>query len=387
MKYAFPVAAALLISATPVMAGGIDRSGQFLDPLWVPGNYAELSFGHVEPSVDGNDVAAFGGRATGNVTGSHNLLALAYKHQFTPNWSAAIILDSPFGADINYPATGSVALGGTKASVDGHALTGIVRFAMPEAGFGVHGGVRAARTTGGATLSGQAYGGVNGYDVDLNTDTAYGWLAGVSWERPDIAARVALTYNSAITHEFDSIETIPAATAAALGIPTTVPGQFEVELPKSWNLEFQTGINQQTLVFGSIRWVDWSSFKIEPPVYSNIPDPQVPGSALGSLTSLDDSTTYTLGAARKFTDNWSGAASFSFEKSGDNLVSPLAPTNGKRGITLAAIYTQDKLKVTTGISYVKLGDASAETGTPDTARAEMSDNSAWGIGVKIGYSF
>ena len=69
------------------------------------------------------------------------------------------------------------------------------------------------------------------------------------------------------------------------------------------------------------------------------------------------------------------------------LVSPLAPTNGKKGITLAAIYTRDNMKISTGINYTKLGDADPETGTPDTARANMRDSDVFGIGVRVGFTF
>ena len=107
----------------------------------------------------------------------------------------------------------------------------------------------------------------------------------------------------------------------------------------------------------------------------------------GGLVELEDTTTYTIGVGRKFTENWSGSVSVMYEPDGDDLVSPLAPTNGRKGVTLAAIYTQDSFKVTTGVSYVKLGDAYAETGTPDEARARMSGNHAWGVGVRVGYHF
>lgn len=387
MKYVFSGTAALLISAAPTLAGGIDRGGQFLGPLWEPGNYAELSFGHLEPNVTGTDLPLGpypGGERTGNVASSYNALGLAYKHQFNDNWSAAIIMDQPFGADILYPADGSLNLGSTSANVDSTHLTGIVRFAMPENGFGVHAGIRAAKTDANVTLSGLAYGPVNGYNLDVGEDTAYGWLAGVSWERPDIAARVSLTYNSAIEHDFDVTESGPPVDPDGPGPAPALPlldgsSTLKVKTPKSWNLEFQTGVDPKTLVFGSIRWVDWSSFRVDPDKFV-----QVTG---GGLVDLEDSTTYTIGVGRKFTENWSGAASFIFEKSGDDLVSPLAPTNGRKGITLAAIYTQDRLKITTGVSYYKLGDATPETGTPDTARASMEDNHAWGVGVKVGYSF
>lgn len=387
MKYSLSCTTALLFSAAPVLAGGLDRSGQVISPLWEPGNYAELSFGHVEPDVSGTDLALGpypGGMKTGNVANSYNSLSLAYKHQFNENWSAAIIMDQPFGADLLYPTDGSLNLGGTSVSVDSTQLTGIVRFAMPEHGFGVHAGLRAAKTDANVALNGLAYGAVNGYELDVSEDTAYGWLAGVSWERPDIAARVALTYYSEIEHEFDVTESGPLVDPDGAGPLPSLPllngrSTMKVMAPESWNLEFQTGVNPNTLVFGSIRWVDWSSFRVDPDQFV-----QVTG---GGLVDLEDSTTYTLGVGRKFTDQWSGSASFTYEKSGNELVSPLAPTNGRKSITLAAIYTMDRLKVTTGISYSKLGDSTPETGTPDEARASMEDNDYWGVGVKVGYSF
>lgn len=397
MKYVYSGAAALLISTAPALAGGIDRSGQFLGPLWEPGNYAELSFGYVKPQVEGTEadltvspgVTLPGGTGIGNVTDNHSMFGLSYKHQFNENWSAAVILDQPYGADIQYPAPATddprnpSRLGGTRANLDSNSVTGVVRFTMPENGFGVHGGIRALKTDANVDLRGAAYGPVNGYSADFGSDTAYGWLAGVSWERPDIAARIALTYNSAIEHEFDTTETLGARSLGPNG--TT-----EVEMPESLNLEFQTGLNQKTLLFGSIRWVEWSSFKAAPPIYSQFEGTNTATGQpykLGSLTDLEDSTTFTIGVGRKFTENWSGAASFTYEKSGNELVSPLAPVSGRKGITLAAIYTQDKFKITTGISYMKLGDASPETGEPDAARAYMDDSHAWGVGVKVGYSF
>lgn len=159
--------------------------------------------------------------------------------------------------------------------------------------------------------------------------------------------------------------------------------------PRSWNLEGQTGIAPNTLLFGSVRWVKWSEFKVAPRVFSRAPtaaDPIGFGQA-GGLVELDDTTTWTIGVGRKFNENWSGAMSFSYEKAGNKLVSPLAPTNGYKAVTLAAIYTQDKMKVTAGMTYIQPGDADPETGTPDTARAHMRDSDAVGFGVKVGYSF
>ncbi|HEX9858749.1 MAG TPA: outer membrane protein transport protein, partial [Paracoccaceae bacterium] len=350
-------------------AGGIDRSGQGIGVLFEKGRYLELSFGQVNPSVSGNDVALFGGGASGSVADGYSQVSLAYKMDINEKLSTAIILDQPFGADIEYAPT-SVALGGTTAVADLSAITGLLRYKIND-GFSVHGGLRAQRASANVFLSGAAYGGVSGYNVALDDDIGYGYVLGVAYEKPEIALRVALTYNSAIEHNFDTVETLGDD---VIGVtPTTV------ELPQTVNLDFQTGVAANTLVFGQIRWADWSNFRLDPATFTALTG--------SGLIDLEDTITYTLGVGRKFTDNWSGALSVSYEKKDDPLVSPLAPTNGRLGLTLAAVYTRDNMKITTGINYTKLGDAQPETGTPDVARADFSGNSVLGIGVKVGFTF
>ncbi len=363
--------AALLLSAAPVLAGGIERTNQTIAPIFEQGNYLELGFTHVSPSVSGYDFYP-GNPATGDVAKSYGTYSLAYKHDFTPNISGTIILDTPFGANIAYPVTGSVMLGNTAVDVKSTHVTGILRW-RGDNGFGVHGGVRMSRADATVDLNGLAYGAVSGYSARMDRDTAWGWLLGVSYEIPDIAARVALTYNSPIKHEFRTTE-------AGLPVPSlNGVSQTEVHTPRSWNLDFQTGVAADTLVFGSVRWVKWSEFKVDPKGFTTV---------VGEgLVDLEDSTTFTLGVGRKFSDTWSGSASFTYEKRGRDLVSPLAPTSGRKGVTLAAIYTRDNMKLTTGINYTWLGDAKPETSTPDTARAQMEDNHALTVGMRLGISF
>jgi long-chain fatty acid transport protein len=362
MKRILMATAATFAVASAAQAGGIDRSGQGLGALFEKGRYFELSFGLASPSVEGTDVA---GRPTGDVAGTYSQLAFSYKYDINDKLSMAVNLDQPFGADIAYELT-SPLLGGTIAKADAYAVTGILRYKFNEA-FSVHGGVRMQHAKGNITLRGLAYGPLSGYNVDLAGDWAPGYLVGVAYEKPEIALRVALTYNSAIKHEFDTVQTAPFPS----GIPT------EVETPQTVNLDFQTGVAKDTLVFGQVRWADWSSFLIDPAGF--------PGNG---LVELEDTVTYTLGVARRFNESFVGTFSLNYEGGGtDDLVSPLAPTNGRLGATLGAIYTVDNMKITAGINYTEVGDARPETGTPDTARASMTGNSVIGVGVKVGWSF
>ena len=370
MKHLLKVTVAgIALTAGTAFAGGIDRSGQSVGILFEEGNYAEFSLGYVTPSVDGNDVPAFGGGSSGSVASGYSQLGFGYKQQINDKLSFAVIIDQPFGAQVSYAST-SVALGGTKAVAKATAVTGLIRYKFGN-GFSAHGGLRAQQASASVTLKGLAYGPMNGYNVDLASDYGFGYVVGVAYEKPEIALRVALTYSSAIEHKFDTVETV---NGAAFGAGTTTS-----DTPKSINLDFQSGVAKNTLVFGSIRWVDWSSFKLDPAAFF--------AANSGGLISLSNSTTYTLGVGRKFNDTWSGAVSVSYESAGKKLVSPLAPTTGKLGITLAGIYRVNNMKITVGINYTTVGDATPETGTPDVARANFTGNSATGVGVKVGWTF
>lgn len=381
MKNGMKALAALLVTTASAQAGGIDRTGQRFAGFFEPGNYAELSFGSVNPSVSGNDVAMFGGGSSGNVAADYLSMGLMIKSDINDRLSFAVVFDQPFGADVTY-GPDSVALGGTSASVDTSAITGLLRYKF-DGGFSVIGGLRVQKAEASVDLRGRAYGDpatgmnrtLNGYSVVLDPVTSTGYVVGAAYEKPEIALRVMLTYNSAVDGTFDAHETMTLANGyvATLADLTT-----EVSSPQSVNFDFQTGVAAGTLLFGQIRWVDWSAFKLSPTFFNT-------ATGGSSLVNFEDTYTYTLGVGRKFTDQWSGAFSMTYEAEGNSLVSPLAPTNGSLGFTLAGIYTQDNMKITTGINYTQLGNAQAETA--DTARAEFTDNSAFGIGVRVGFSF
>lgn len=369
MKKVTTAGAALLMTTSMVNAVGLDRSGQPVGVLFQDGNYAEFSYGFVMPTVEGEDVAVFGGSATGNVADDYGVLGFGYKRDIDDKFSFAIIVDEPYGADILYPTGSSVALGGTEAILDSMALTGLLRYKIDE-NISVFGGIRAQSVEASVTLDGLAYGGpppggVSGYTVDLERDVGYGYTLGAAYEIPDIALRVALTYISEIEHQFGTTDTFGST------------ADTEVTTPQAVNLDFQTGIAADTLLFGSIRWAEYSVVQVEP---ENFP--------LGSLTDIDDGFGYSVGVGRRFSDVFSASFTVGYEPEGDSdLVSPLSPTNGNYSIALGGQYTIDNVTLSGGIRYIVPGDASAETGTPDTARADFSDSSAIAIGMRVGYSF
>jgi len=357
----------LALSATAATAGGLDRSGQSVGILFETGNYAEFSFGNVTPNVTGTAVATLGGFSSGDMAGDYTQVAGAVKLSLGENLDAAVILDQPFGADVAYPvlampptvyfAAGSVAVLNTTA------ITGVLKYRTPS-NISVFGGLRYEKMDARATVPF-----VNSYNVNGASDGGLGYLVGVAFEKPEIALRVALTYNSKIKHELPTVESTSSI--------TNVASVTTINAPQSLNLEAQTGIAKDTLLFGSARWVDWSSFKIDP---ANYP----PADPLVSYGG--DVITYTLGLGRRLNENWAVAASINYDTPIGGFSSNLGPTDGKRGVTLGATYTKDNFKITGGLSYVKLGDT--QTTLDDVnAASNFTGNKAVGLGVKVGFTF
>ena len=368
MTRTIATASAAAILAGNAQAGGIDRSGQSIAALFEAGNYAELSFGSVDPSVSGRLQAPLPPAASGDMASSYSQAGFAYKHQFNDRVSAALILDQPFGADVSYPNGTGYPLAGTTAEFDADALTLLGRYRF-DGGFSLHAGLRHQRVSANSTLQGIIPG---GYTVRGARDSGTGYVLGGAYERPDIALRVALTYNSTIETTHATVETVGGA------VVSTTPTR--IETPESVNLDFQTGIAPGTLLFGGVRWVNWTAFDISPAFYSS-----PAGVGQPFLSYSDDTYTYTLGVGRKFSDTWSGSITASYEKSDGGFQSNLGPTDGKFGLTVGAKYTQGAMSISGGLNYTWVGDARTSLGNPPTSR--FADDDAVGVGVKIGYHF
>lgn len=359
MKRILTTAAALAAAATTAQAGGVERSTQSVAILFEQGRYAELSFGSFSPDVSGSILG--GALQSGDMTPSFNNWSLGYKMDIGDRMALAVIIDQPVGADVAYPGTlgpGVYPLAGSTAELTSSAITALLRYKF-ENNVSVYGGLRYQTVQGQVSLPL-----VGGYTLQTNNDSDLGYVVGIAWEKPEIAARVALTYNSAITHSMESVER---------GVPTA---GFETEVPQSVNLEFQTGVAKDTLLFGSIRWVDWTAFVIDPPGYPTPPFPVL-------VSHAKDRVTYNLGIGRRFSEQWSAAAMIAYEPSDGELTGNLGPTDGFTSYGLAATYTMDNVKITAGVRYMDIGNATTDL----TPNAAFRNNDGIGVGIRIGYSF
>lgn len=297
----------------------------------------------------------------------------------TDRLSWAVIFDQPYGADTRYGAgtmTSAVpgvvfSYDGTSADLKTNQITALAAYDLrPDVK--IYGGLRAQRLEADAAVPFVGpTGGLPGYTVDAGADWGMGYLLGAAYSRPEIALRVALTYYSAIKHDLDTKEWdgIPIPGVQAGGDTRT-----DVETPQSVALEFQTGVAPKTLVFGSVRWVDWSEFAIEPPSYT-----AVTGRPLVDYSK--DWWTYNLGIGRELTNSLAASLSVTYEPSVGGTMTTLGPYDGRTAATAALSYDMDRFNITGGLTYGKLGD------TTNLLETDFNDGSFWAAGLRIGYSF
>lgn len=383
MKKIMTAGTALLLTTTLAHAGGIDRSLNNYGVLFEDGDYMELGFSVAKPDVSGDYIPALGGISTGDMAEDYASLSFSYKNQLTDNFALGVFLNSPYGADANYPAgiyTGlqaeweskQIGVVGKYNVNDNFSVYGGLRVAQSSATVAlpdtlIRGGLAASGDPQGAAIAANAPAGTLAYSASTDKNTDTGYILGAAYERPEIALRVALTYESGLTHEFESAESIPA-------IAPAFPGQTTIEMPQSVTLDFQSGVAKDTLVFGSIRWSEWSVWEVRPPLYESLTG--------ANVTGIDnDVMTYRIGVGRRINDELSVFGRITYEDSDGGVASRLAPTDGSTAIGFGGSYTKDNVKITGGIEYVMLGDATDGSGTAFT------DNSAIGFGLSIGYSF
>lgn len=347
-----------LFTAGMAQAGGFDRSGQNTSIMLKEGNLVEVTSVYVDPEITGTSLAA----STGEVAPNYSFVTFGLRANVSDNMSIAIIQDNPFGADISYTVgTPGFSWGGLKAKVESSATTVLTSYDMDNVT--LYGGLKNQTLGASATVPLVA-----GYTITSTADPSLGYVLGAAIENPEIAMRVALTYHSKVSHDIAIVENHAGISATASTLQT--------ETPESINLDFQTGIAADTLLFGSVRQVKWTQMSLCPTQYKG-----ATGSCLKDFKS--NATSYTLGLGRKFSDNWSGAVTYGKESAGNNAVSALAPTNGYDKMGVGVTYTGEQAVITLGMQKVNNGDVTIVAPVP----ASITNNTTIVTALKIGYKF
>ena len=250
------------------------------------------------------------------------------------------------------------------------SLIGGMRFGANNE-FQIYGGPVAQRLKADVKLRGDAYKGVTGYNAHLSPDQDYGFLAGVSYSKPEIALKAALTYRSEIDHTISLNESIPA---------TGIEGNsvFEITTPESFNFDFQTGINPTTLATAKVRYVPWSDFKISPTLYTE-------ASKLPLVDYSDDQWQVELGLGKRLADNLAVSGSIGWDSGAGDPASSLGPIEGYYSVGLGAKYDVTKnWAISAGGKYLWFGDAKGSLPDGEIV-SNFEDNEGYIVGVKLSY--
>ncbi|WP_244441184.1 OmpP1/FadL family transporter [Mesorhizobium sp. STM 4661] len=147
--------------------------------------------------------------------------------------------------------------------------------------------------------------------IDLEGN-GVGWRMGAAYEIPEIALRASLVYNSAV----DLGDVTGTVDLTQVG-SSVIPVVGTATMPQSVEFKLQSGIAPDWLAFGSVKWVDWSVLQIVnfcavgAPVACTYGGPSF-------VTSLDllyrDGWTVSGGIGHKFNEQWSGAATLTWDR-------------------------------------------------------------------------
>ena len=372
-----------LIPSTSVFAAGLDRSGQSISAFLQPGNYAEAGISVLDPKVKSNQLNV------GDMAEDYYFPSAAVKVQATDKISVGLLYDQPFGADAQYESKlGAFGNGieGTGVEVKTHNITALIGY-QPTENWNLYAGPVYQTVEADIKLRGAAYSLLSGYNIKVDQEEAYGWLAGFAYQIPEIALKASVTYRSEIKHEAKSVEsTTLASINPALSFLSYKESTVDATTPQSVNIDLQTGIAQNTLAFANLRWVHWDQFAVKPELLAQA-SALAKGKAQNLIDYSDDQWSATVGLGHKFTNKWSGTAAVGYDSGAGNPVTTLGPTEGYWSVGMGGQYSPaENYFIQAGVKYFWLGDATALTvANPNVG--EFEDNDAWGYGLKMGYRF
>jgi long-chain fatty acid transport protein len=276
---------------------------------------------------------------------------------------------------------------GTNVEVRSENLTAILGMKLgADKNFQIYGGPVAQRIQADVKLRGTAYGPATGYTSHISPDQDYGWLAGVSYSKPEIALKAALTYRSEIDHSMDIYENYPTAPGLSQGsIPATQVTNMELTTPKSVNFDFQTGINPTTLATAKVRWVPWSDFVITPPLYNQVSQISYAPNGLDLVEYEDDQWQVELGLAKRIAPALAVSGTVGWDSGAGDVTTSLGPIDGYYSVGLGAKYNvTPEWAVSAGGKYLWFGDAKGQLPTGKIV-GDFQDNDGYIVGVKLSY--
>lgn len=381
------------LASTSAFSGGWEASRLSTSHLYEDGNYAEFSI--LPLTYDVGATIQYPGAPKHKVLSDQTRAAMAVKMDLgnfnigvSKFMSGALLFEGQTngnlaGCNPAVAATLPLCSVSPSAKVKIGSTTVLARYAIDE-NYSLLGGLNRYTLNEGdsvTTLSGY-------YEIDSAHKTLPTF--GAAYERQDIALRVELIYQPE-----DSVM-VPMGSSLSRLIPTTPISGASIAFPETTTLNFQSGVAEDTLLYGAIHQGKWSTAQIIVPANPNGINPATGAadaavSAIGS--SFDDKVHYSIGIGRKISDQLALSISYAREDGGGATTSdPFTFRNGYDTYSVSGRYTvADNLSISAGYTYTTAGDVKiiheAAPGIPSGLTLDYKDNNVSGFGFKIGYKF
>ena len=363
----------ILFAASQATAGGWEASKLDTRFMYQEGGYAELSYGSVDYSnLEGNALYTSSSFKDQKTAKNQTRISGAFKMSYG-NLDVGLssfrsgTIQMQGGAGTYNGSTGGTVVPDADADLNTTSFVG--KYNISE-NYGV---IFAANQN---SLSKTRITTILG-DYDVKAKEVTGFTYGFSYSQPEIALRVELLYMPKSELKASSNYT-PNSVGTSYNLSSVSNFTTTLSRPETTTVNFQSGIAENTLLFGSVHKAAWKKAQI----YANT------NVALSSVVSqFKDTTEMQIGLARKISDSTALIASYTSENGyGKTHTSTFTQSNGKQGISLAVRYNIDNLTITGGYTFIKAGDVSIFN-TSNALQATYKNNEVSALGLKLGVSF
>ena len=360
-KLAYLLAGSFL-APTLAISGGMERTALPTAFMFETGGYADFTYSNRNYDVTDNFFAP-----TSSMYGDVSGASISVKFDVNETIAVGVTQYNQAGINLNYQGAGSQIPGfnavGPMVDLEIDALAVMGKYSVGD-NFSVLGGIKRSSIADATADIFKLVGATSAASVAGDSETGY--VAGVAYERKDIALRVEYIVEQDVTFEL-------ATTGGLLGAATS---NTTGSIPDYQTINFQSGVAEDTLIFGSIRKADWSNHQIA----------VAPQTQAAPTSSFSDSTTYSIGLGRRISDELSVSASYSFEDASEATgTSLLSTTDGYDTIGFGVRYTLSSgTEISGGVALTNVGD---KTVTASEIPGSFTDNSVTSYGIKLAYKF
>jgi long-chain fatty acid transport protein len=365
-------AAALAALAGAAQAGGFSRGEADADILFESGDFIFRSGAtYVSPR---RQFATTGGTANtdGVYTNGYWIPSVAAKIGVSENFACALTYTQPFGGDATYGMDARV------ATAVANAMTGNSNAPYGDKGFETNeygatcdvkfdAGAGKIHLLGGVFIQDFSYTAVNEADtlnplasnygtLHLEDDSAFGYRIGAAYEITEYALRISLMYRSKVKHEADE-GYYDSKDFGLLMMPASGYGT----LPQSLKLSAQTGVAPGWLVYGSVKWTDWSVL--------DALNYQINGTPRQDTYNWKDGWTLQAGVAHVFNEKLTGTVNLTWD-SGVSTGADIYTDTWTLGAGIQAKVGPGDLRFGGAVSYLTSGSQSVADGASFDATAD-----------------